>query len=85
MPAPSRRPSEQSILRGLVVLFFTLGVAATGAGVMFGGSANAVQSAFLAIGAAMFFGFFFVTVGVYGLGWLLRKNQLWRQARRRQV
>ena len=81
MPLLPRRPSDRSLLRGLMALYFGLAVVLAAFGALLGDS-SAVLGAVAAVSALICFGLLVTTLGVYGLAWLLHRNSVWRQERR---
>jgi hypothetical protein len=73
--AMPRRPTDRSLLRGLIALYLGLATVLAACGAMFGGS-NAFVGAVGAVSAVISFGLLVTTLGVYGLAWLLHRNTL---------
>ena len=75
MPLLPRRPSDRSLLRGLMAFYFGLAMVLAVCGALFGGS-NALVGAVVAVSAVISFGLLVATLGVYGLAWILNRNTL---------
>ena len=75
MPPLPRRPSDQSLLRGLTALYLGLAIVLAACGALFGGS-SAFLGAVVSISAVISFGLLVTTLSVYGLVWLLHRNTL---------
>jgi hypothetical protein len=75
IPPLPPRPSDQSLLHGLMALFLGLAIVLAACGALFGGS-NAFVGTVVAISAVISFGLLVTTLGVYGLVRLLHRNTL---------